>query len=83
VQNAALPAGTRSEPAAEEDEPHTWAVGRRLGSRPACAHNEYREAARSAELEEVLASMSLRVWRSDETTPLTFHPNDPAIISRW
>jgi len=41
-----------------------------------------REAARSRELEEVLASMPLRVWRSDETTPLTFHPNDPAIISR-
>ena len=30
-----------------------------------------------AELEEVLASMPLRVWRSDEVTPLSPHPNDP------
>ena len=29
-------------------------------------------------LEEVLASMPLRVWRSDEVTPLSLHPNDPA-----
>ncbi|MEU2332441.1 muconolactone Delta-isomerase family protein [Streptomyces sp. NPDC006654] len=28
-------------------------------------------------LEEVLAAMPLRVWRSDEVTPLTPHPNDP------
>lgn len=32
----------------------------------------------SAELEEVLASMPLRVWRTDEVTPLALHPNDPA-----
>jgi muconolactone delta-isomerase len=30
------------------------------------------------ELEEVLASMPLRVWRTDEVTPLSPHPNDPA-----
>ena len=30
-----------------------------------------------SELEEVLASMPLRVWRSDEVTPLMPHPNDP------
>jgi muconolactone delta-isomerase len=30
-----------------------------------------------AGLEEVLASMPLRVWRSDEVTPLLLHPNDP------
>src|SRR5947208_1300901 len=30
------------------------------------------------ELEEVLASMPLRVWRTVETTPLGQHPNDPA-----
>jgi muconolactone delta-isomerase len=30
------------------------------------------------ELEEILASMPLRVWRSDEGTPLSPHPNDPA-----
>jgi muconolactone delta-isomerase len=30
------------------------------------------------ELEEVLASMPLRVWRTDEATTLIAHPNDPA-----
>jgi muconolactone delta-isomerase len=30
------------------------------------------------ELEGVLASMPLRVWRTDEVTPLSPHPNDPA-----
>ena len=29
------------------------------------------------ELETVLASMPLRVWRTDEVTPLSPHPNDP------
>jgi muconolactone delta-isomerase len=28
-------------------------------------------------LEEALASMPLRIWRSDEVTPLSAHPNDP------
>jgi muconolactone delta-isomerase len=32
----------------------------------------------AVELEEVLASMPLRVWRTDEVTPLSPHPNDPA-----
>jgi muconolactone delta-isomerase len=31
-----------------------------------------------AELEEVLASMPLRVWRTDQVTPLLPHLNDPA-----
>ncbi len=31
-----------------------------------------------AELDEVLRSMPLRVWRTDEVTPLRPHPNDPA-----
>src|SRR6516164_3802488 len=31
------------------------------------------------QLEEVLASMPLRVWRTDEVTPLSPHPNDPGI----
>src|SRR6202041_3850415 len=35
-----------------------------------------------AELEQVLASMPLRVWRSDEVTPLAPHPNDPALAPR-
>lgn len=30
------------------------------------------------QLEEVLASMPLRVWRTDEPTPLSPHPSDPA-----
>jgi muconolactone delta-isomerase len=30
------------------------------------------------QLEEVLASMPLRVWRTDEVIPLSPHPNDPA-----
>jgi muconolactone delta-isomerase len=30
-------------------------------------------------LERVLASMPLRVWRTDEVTPLSRHPNDPAL----
>jgi muconolactone D-isomerase len=29
------------------------------------------------QLERVLASMPLRVWRTDEVTPLSSHPNDP------
>jgi muconolactone delta-isomerase len=34
-------------------------------------------AADGDRLEEVLASMPLRVWRTDELTPLSPHPNDP------
>ncbi len=36
-------------------------------------------AADSDELESVLASMPLRVWRTDEVTPLDPHPNDPGL----
>ena len=32
----------------------------------------------SDQLEHELASMPLRVWRSDVVTPLSVHPNDPA-----
>jgi muconolactone delta-isomerase len=35
-------------------------------------------AGSGGELEEVLASMPLRVWRADAVTPLSPHPNDPA-----
>jgi muconolactone delta-isomerase len=35
-------------------------------------------AADADQLESVLASMPLRVWRTDEVTPLSPHPNDPA-----
>ena len=34
------------------------------------------------EIEEVLASMPLRVWRTDEVTPLAPHPNDPVLTAR-
>ncbi len=33
------------------------------------------------ELERVLASMPLRVWRTDDVTPLSRHPNDPALAA--
>jgi muconolactone delta-isomerase len=36
-------------------------------------------AADEVELEHVLASMPLRVWRSDQVVPLSAHPNDPAL----
>jgi muconolactone delta-isomerase len=36
----------------------------------------------AGQLEEVLASMPLRVWRSDEVTPLSPHPNDPGLAPR-
>jgi muconolactone delta-isomerase len=36
-------------------------------------------AADGGQLEEVLASMPLRVWRADEVTALAPHPNDPAL----
>jgi muconolactone delta-isomerase len=39
-------------------------------------------AADADELEQVLASMPLRVWRTDEVTPLAPHPNDPALAAR-
>lgn len=31
----------------------------------------------AVQLEEILASMPLRVWRTDNVTPLSPHPNDP------
>jgi muconolactone D-isomerase len=50
--------------------------------RPPLAPGEWRSiglfsAADAAELERVLASMPLRVWRTDEVTELTPHPSDP------
>lgn len=50
--------------------------------RPPLAPGEWRTlglfaAARADRLEEVLASMPLRIWRTDEVTPLSPHPNDP------
>src|SRR5579864_4302111 len=50
--------------------------------RPPLGHGEWRswglfQAADAAELESVLSSMPLRVWRHDTVTPLTAHPSDP------
>jgi muconolactone delta-isomerase len=50
--------------------------------RPPLAPGEWRSwglfrAADATELESVLASMPLRVWRHDTVTPLTPHPSDP------
>ena len=39
-------------------------------------------AADEDQLEQVLASMPLRVWRTDEVTPLSPHPNDPGLPAR-
>jgi muconolactone delta-isomerase len=39
-------------------------------------------AADGGQLEQVLASMPLRVWRTDEVTPLAPHPNDPGLAAR-
>jgi muconolactone D-isomerase len=33
----------------------------------------------AAQLENVLASMPLRVWRTDVVTPLSPHPSDPGL----
>jgi len=38
-------------------------------------------AADGDELETVLASMPLRIWRTDEVMPLSPHPNDPALAT--
>jgi muconolactone delta-isomerase len=39
-------------------------------------------AAGDGQLEQVLASMPLRVWRTDEVTPLAPHPNDPGLPAK-
>ena len=39
-------------------------------------------AADADQLEKVLSGMPLRIWRSDEVTPLAPHPNDPAMRAR-
>ncbi|HEX3589304.1 MAG TPA: muconolactone Delta-isomerase family protein [Pseudonocardiaceae bacterium] len=50
--------------------------------RPPLAPGEWRswglfDAADADELDTLLASMPLRVWRHDTVTPLTPHPSDP------
>jgi muconolactone delta-isomerase len=55
--------------------------------RPPLAPGEWRTlglfaAANRGELEQTLASMPLRVWRSDEVTELAHHPNDPVVSAQ-
>jgi len=38
-------------------------------------------APEDGQLEEILASMPLRVWRTDEVTVLSPHPNDPGLAA--
>jgi muconolactone D-isomerase len=54
--------------------------------RPPLAPGEWRSwglfrADGPAELEQALASMPLRAWRTDTVTPLSVHPNDPELGS--
>jgi muconolactone delta-isomerase len=55
--------------------------------RPPRAPGEWRTlglfaATDRADLERILASMPLRVWRSDEITDLAHHPNDPVVSAQ-
>ena len=85
-----VPAGT-PEQAVEDIRTREAAHSRELAAqghllrlwRPPLQPGEWRTlglfaAADGDRLEEVLASMPLRVWRTDEVTPLSPHPNDPA-----
>jgi muconolactone delta-isomerase len=52
--------------------------------RPPLAPGEWRtfglfSADDDRQLDKILASMPLHVWRTDEVTPLAPHPNDPAL----
>ncbi len=86
-----VPAGT-PEAAVEDIRSREAAHSRELAAaghllrlwRPPLQPGEWRTlglfaAADAGRLEEVLASMPLRVWRTDEVTPLSPHPNDPRI----
>ncbi len=84
-----VPAGT-SERAVDDIRTREAARSRELAAqghllrlwRPPLQPGEWRTlglfAADDNQLEKVLASMPLRVWRTDEVTPLLPHPNDPA-----
>jgi muconolactone D-isomerase len=85
-----VPAGTPDE-AVEEVREREAAHSRELAAqgrllrlwRPPLQPGEWRSiglfaANDSDQLEETLASMPLRVWRTDKVTPLSPHPNDPA-----
>ncbi len=75
--------GTRAREAARSRELVTQGHLLRLW-RPPLQPGEWRTlglfaAEDAGQLEKVLASMPLRVWRTDEVTPLSPHPDDPAL----
>jgi muconolactone delta-isomerase len=54
--------------------------------RPPLAPGEWRtwglfRAEDAEQLEEVLATMPLRIWRHDTVTPLSPHPSDPGLTT--
>ena len=56
--------------------------------RPPPAPGEWRTlglfaAADDEDLDHILASMPLHVWRADAVTPLAAHPNDPGLARGW
>jgi muconolactone delta-isomerase len=91
VMTTSVPDGT-SQQAIDEIRTREAAHSRELASqghllrlwRPPLQPGEWRSLGLFAaddgdELERVLASMPLRVWRTDEVTPLFRHPNDPVL----
>jgi muconolactone delta-isomerase len=91
VMTTRVPAGTAQE-AIDDIRAREAAHSRELASqghllrlwRPPLQPGEWRSLGLFAaddgdELERVLASMPLRVWRTDEVTPLSRHPNDPVL----
>jgi muconolactone delta-isomerase len=89
IMTTRVPAGTPAE-AVDDIRAREAARSRELASqghllrlwRPPLQPGEWRSlglfaADDGADLERVLASMPLRVWRTDEVTPLSRHPNDP------
>ena len=94
IMTTRVPDGTSAE-AVDDIRTREAAHSRELASqghllrlwRPPLQPGEWRslglfEADDGDELERVLASMPLRVWRTDEVTPLSRHPNDPALAAR-
>lgn len=86
-----VPAGTSQE-AVQDVRARESAHSRELAAqghllrlwRPPLQPGEWRSiglfaAADADQLEQVLASMPLRVWRTDEVMPLSPHPSDPAL----
>jgi len=89
-----VPAGTSDEAVAEvrtREAVHSRDLAERGALlrlwRPPVEPGEWRTlglfaADNEAELEKVLASMPLRIWRTDEVTPPSPHPNDPTPAQR-